>query len=967
MNSPYTHKKATTTKQASIRREMVNNVIAELPPQYNTEIINFIYGLTLLLVGSGILAFNHRESNQSLSFILPALAVYAIFHGLSEWLRLWPELNQYYLTNQLYLALHITSFVALFEFGRRLILLSTSTELTTLHRLLSAKIYLPLFVVFIVGASSNLSTSASVYAWGSYVFALLGSLLTAIGFLLYYRNAQVTLEPLNLRRYFSIIAVCFFGYALIEGIIVPTQILFPMESAAQNSTWLYYAHAACSIIAVLCIAYIARACSKDSHQRTLAIQRQIQQHLDQQNDALFVALDPQGLVIWINKTGYQQLGYSEGELEGQDWFKLCVSPSNQNPPLASYQHLITKKEKTQHEQVNTVRAKCGEEITISWDISLLQGNNGTAYGTLNSGQELEEQKRLKKNLDLTAKIFHNMPDGVVVINKHAIIVSVNPSFEAASGYSKTELIGQNIRIIKSGHHEPSFYQALWAQLQDIGMWQGEVWNRRKSGEIYPEWLTVSAIKNGQGDISHYAGIFSDVNTQQHIQRRLQRLAYYDPLTGLPNRAHFYDYLGRELQKAKRDGLLFGIMFLDFDRFKTINDTLGHSVGDTVLKTIAMRLKKHVRDSDIVARLGGDEFVILLPELPEPRHAIKVVEKLMRSFVESVVVHNHDLFVTASIGISIYPFDGDDGETLIKNADTAMYHAKEQGRNKYHFYTAEMSARFRERLILENGLRRAIENNELYLAYQPQIDIRTKRVVGIEALARWKHPDFGDIPPEQFINLAEENGLIIRLGEWVLDKACAQAKLWSEMSPQRFRIAINISAHQLLQPELCDTIAHILTRHNLDPRYLELELTETVLMQDVETTISTLQRLSSMGIELAIDDFGTGYSSLSYLKRFAIDKLKIDRSFVKDVPDDTNDAAIAATVIAMGRNLGLEVIAEGVETLQQTEFLRARGCHIMQGMLFSPPVSPEDITSMLQHRIAQKNSINQNSIEASIES
>lgn len=941
-------------------------MIATLPAQYNTDIISFVYGLTLLLVGSGILAFSHREHPQSFSSILPILAIYAILHGLSEWLRLWTAADHYFLANTLFLTLHISSFVALFEFGRRLILLSVISTSSIAKSLLSIKIYIPITAVLIIGASINVPTSASLYAWSSYLFALLGSFVTAIGFLLYYRSNQSSLGPLSVRRYFSMVAACFFGYALLEGIVAPSHALFPIEASTTQGIWLYYLHASCAIVAMIGVVRITQLSQKITLQRSLAIQRQIQQHLDQKNDALFVALDRQGRVIWINKTGYQQLGYAEGELEGQDWFSLCVAPSHSEKLIASYERHLSVNTEPKNELIYGVITKSGEEKKISWDISLLKGNNNTVYGTLNSGQDIEEQKRLKNNLDLAAKIFHNMPDGVVVIDTNATIVSVNPAFESSSGYEKSELIGQHIRIIKSGHHELSFYQALRRQVQDIGMWQGEMWNRRKSGDIYPEWLTISAIKNDGGEITHYAGIFSDINTQQHVQHRLQRLAYYDPLTGLPNRAHFYDYLEQELHRSKRDGQLFGIMFLDFDRFKTINDTLGHSVGDAVLKTIAMRLKEHVRESDIVARLGGDEFVVLLPELPEARHAINVAEKLMHSFVESVVVQNHDLFVTASIGISIYPFDGDDGETLIKNADTAMYHAKEQGRNKYHFYTAEMSARFRERLILENGLRRAIENNELYLAYQPQIDIRTKRVVGIEALARWQHPDFGNIPPEQFISLAEENGLIIRLGEWVLNKACAQAKLWATMSPQRFRIAINISAHQLLQPDLCDMVANVLAHHDLDPRYLELELTETVLMQDADAIVATLQRLSNMGIELAIDDFGTGYSSLSYLKRFAIDKLKIDRSFVKDVPDDTNDSAIAATVIAMGRSLGLEVIAEGVETLQQTEFLRARGCHIMQGLLFSPPVSAEDITSMLQHRINQKKSATIKNTETSSE-
>ena len=917
------------------------------------EALCFLYGLALIVLGSAVYAIAKRRSKQGPEKTLPFLAGFAIFHGLHEWFDhlITPVMVPPSLIAVTDVSLLTASFFMLFEFGRRLTLFSLKQPANP-HYLLSARVYLPLSVALLVGSLSTTPFIDGMAIWSSYLIGFSGALLTAIGLLRYRNQHEGPRNPTGASIYLVIAAAASLLLALLEGVVFPTVQWLAIRPGLPLITAASALYGLASIALLVAIIKLMRLVSSEAYYRRQAIEQQIQNHLDR-SGMMLIALDRGGDIIWLNQSTCQTLGYHETELRGKNWFTTCLPQEQRNFVRQRFNSMMDGEiDALPTEVENTVLTRTQQHLKISWNTSLLTGPNGAIYGTLCSGLETEEKKRAELQLYLARKVFDNMPEGVLVTDTEATILAVNPAFEQSTGYAPQEVIGQHVRTLKSGHHDQAFYQGLWQQLLSQGQWQGEIWNRRKTGEIYPEWLTISALKNDAGETTHYAGIFSDINTQQHIQQRLQRLAYYDTLTDLPNRAYFYDHLEQELHRAKRDGTVFGVMFLDFDRFKNINDTLGHSIGDAVLKNIAIRLKENVRDSDTVARLGGDEFVVLLPELKEARHAIMVADKLMSSFVEPVSVDGRDLFVTASVGISTYPFDGDDAETLVKNADTAMYHSKELGRNRYHFYTADMSARFREQLDLENGFRRALENNELYLVYQPQIDIRSGKIIGIEALARWRHPDFGNVPPSRFIALAEDSGMIGRLGEWVLRTACYQAKQWSTLCNHPFRIAINLSAHQLLQHGLCETVATLIKEIDLDPCYLELELTESVLMESADVTTATLQRLSNMGIELSIDDFGTGYSSLSYLKRFAIDKLKIDRSFVKDVPGDANDAAIAATIIAMARNLNLEVVAEGVETEEQRTFLQERGCHIMQGRLFSAPVKAIDITDMLVNNRAE---------------
>ncbi len=559
-----------------------------------------------------------------------------------------------------------------------------------------------------------------------------------------------------------------------------------------------------------------------------------------------------------------------------------------------------------------------------------------SHGTL---QDVTERHLAREALQLYAKIFQHSGEAIMVTDHDNRIVAVNPAFVRQTGYSLEQIAGKNPRMLASGRTPQATYVELWNTLQEKSYWQGELWDRNRSGRIYPKWAAISAIRDERGTITHFIASFTDISERKAAEERIEHLAHHDSLTGLFNRYNLEIRLSQALLSARRENWFMAVLFIDLDRFKVINDTLGHHVGDQLLIEVAQRLLGCVRESDVVARLGGDEFVVVLNALDSPAEASPVAAKIMHALAQPYDIGNDRLHTSPSIGIAIFPDDGDDAATLMKHADAAMYHAKEQGRNNLQYFTAELNAAASERLLLERELRVALEQSQFELHYQPQFAADAGdfvRPLAVEALIRWRHPQRGLVPPDRFIPLAEESGLIEAIGDWVLHEACRQLAEWKLEGIGPRRMAVNISAHQLRNADLVERIGDILRHHRLAHDELELEITESVAMSDPASAIEQLEALRRLGVMLAIDDFGTGYSSLAYLKRLPIQVLKLDRAFVRDIENDENDAAISAATLALAHSLGLMVVAEGIETEGQSRFLRAHGCDLLQGYLYGRP-------------------------------
>lgn len=549
-------------------------------------------------------------------------------------------------------------------------------------------------------------------------------------------------------------------------------------------------------------------------------------------------------------------------------------------------------------------------------------------------EDITEQESADMGLRLAASVYEQATEGVYITDAKGLIISVNPSFKTITGYSEHEVLGQHASFLRTEQQSSEFYQELSQHLKGRNHWSGELWGKKKTGEAILCFISISKICNDQGGVERYVAIFNDITLLKEKEERIRYLAYHDALTGLPNRLLLLDRVQQEISRARRSHARVAVLFMDVDRFKLINDTLGHDVGDKLLQMLSGRIQSVLRENDTVARLGGDEFVVVLPDVHDTPSVLLVGRKLIEQTAQPFRVDGHDLTVSVSIGIAMFPDDGGEANTLLRHADSAMYRAKETGRNTLVFFTASLNAEVREKFMMESNLRRALLQQEFILHYQPRLHLPSAKVEGVEALIRWQHPSLGMVPPAQFIPLAEETGLIEPIGDWVLQQACLQAKRWLDAGTP-IKMAVNLSARQFRNRELPTRIADILCSVNLPPQWLELELTESMIMHNPEESIIMLQKIKAMGITLAVDDFGTGYSSLSYLKRFPIDVLKIDRSFVRDVVDDADDAAIAESIVRLAQTLRLNVVAEGVETEAQASLLQRMGCYAMQGFLYSP--------------------------------
>ncbi|MBI3563353.1 MAG: EAL domain-containing protein [Gammaproteobacteria bacterium] len=560
-------------------------------------------------------------------------------------------------------------------------------------------------------------------------------------------------------------------------------------------------------------------------------------------------------------------------------------------------------------------------------------DNGDAQNTL------ARMQTLSSALEQTA-------DLVMITDRDGKIEYVNPAFEQVTGYNRDEIAHKTPRFLNSGKQDRSFYKNLWETILGGDPFTEVFINKRKDGSVFYEEKTITPIRDSQGAIAHFVATGKDISERMRTQERMQFLTHHDTLTKLPNRSLFMDRLRQAIARARWHHRMVAVIIVDLDRFHELNDRHGQHHCDHILLQLGKRLSHSVRSGDTVARFGSDEFAVLLEDMASEKDVLQLAKKLLDTLVAPFTVDNIDHALTASLGVSIFPTDGEDAETLLRNADVAVYRAKDLGRNNYQFYSNELSARVFERLTMENALRHALVRDELQLLYQPQFDIRTHTIIGVEALLRWRHPQMGLISPGDFIPILEETGLIAPVGEWVLRQACTQAQRWHQAGIKNLSMAVNVSGRQFNNPDFSTNITNIITSTGITPGLLELELTESMLMRNASKTVSALNTLHHIGVTIAVDDFGTGYSSLNYLRRFPISSLKIDRSFIRDIAEDSDDAAIATAIIVMGQSLNLKVIAEGVETQQQLDFLYQRGCYFIQGNLLASARSAEDIQALL---------------------
>lgn len=678
-----------------------------------------------------------------------------------------------------------------------------------------------------------------------------------------------------------------------------------------------------------------------------------------------ILTDPDGLIVYFNRAAQKLLGYTWDEVVYRTTpmiFHLAdevisraeaLAAELQRPVAAGFDVFIASLGiKAQYDADWTMIRKDGSRLPVSLAVSVLHDTQGRVQGYLGIAADISVRRKLEQDLRIAAIAFESQA-AILVTDASQRILQVNAAFTQLTGYSADEAVGQTPKLLKSGRQENAFYQDMWDALVQEGHWQGEIWNRRKNGEIYPEWLTINGVRDARGEITHYVSTFSDISNLKVAESEIHNLAFYDPLTGLPNRRLLLNRINKASAAGKRSGKYGALLIIDIDHFKTLNDTLGHDVGDHLLVEVAIRLGDCIREGDTAARQGGDEFVVMLEELgsdPESAgiQAEMVAEKIRAELGRPYFLGEDTEYVrTASIGISLFLGQEKSTEVLLKQSDIALYKAKDAGRNTIRFFDNAMQTALDERAALEAGLRRALARGELLLHVQPQVDAQ-RRLIGAEALLRWQPPGQPMVLPGDFIPLAEETGLIVEVGLWVLDTACAGLRRWAnDPRTSSLSMAVNVSARQFRQAEFVMQVCDALNRHGANPCLLKLELTESLLLDNVEDTVAKMQALRATGVRFSLDDFGTGYASLAYLKRYPFEQLKVDRSFISDITHSADAAAIVRAIIAMGNTLRLGVVAEGVEASVQHDYLVEHGCCQFQGYLFGKPMSFADFDAALE--------------------
>ena len=657
-----------------------------------------------------------------------------------------------------------------------------------------------------------------------------------------------------------------------------------------------------------------------------------------------ITMDMAGYLTGWNQGAQNLFGYTPNEAIGQHiLFLYADEPDNRDSEI----HELFLDHGSPMIEVRR-RKKSGEIFRVNLTLTHILDNNNEPIGMAAHFTEITDSLSLEEKQRLHARIIENSEEGILITDTNERIVSVNAAFCRITGYSTSEAIGETPDLLRSGVHSADFRAQVHAAMHGSGAWQGEIIGRRKNGELFPQSVSIGVVRDANDAITHAFSIFSDISVLRAAEQRMQQIANYDSLTGLPNRNLFHQLVEQALSSARRNKEHGALLIIDLNRFTSVNDTLGHEVGDELLRQVGQRFRETLRDEDILARIGGDEFVVALVSIHKREHSGLVAKKLLSSLEAPFVIESHALHITASIGISIYPEDGLDTTTLVRFSEVAMKRIQGNSESSYLFYSPEMNVRAKEQWQLESELRQALGGHGLSLHYQPKVSLRSGRIVGAEALIRWAHPDHGMISPGKFVPLAEETGLIFELGSWILEEACRQIHNWLNAGLEAIPIAVNLSARQF-DNQLPERLKAATKRHGVPCELLKLEITESLLVRGPEKVIPIMNKLVAMGFNLSLDDFGTGYSSLAYLKKFPITTLKIDRAFVTGVPSDENDCAIAQAIVTMGKQLRQEIVAEGVETKEQMSFLRSLDCDQLQGFLFSPPISAEAFERMVRDR------------------